>query len=230
MKRYVAEAVGTFVLVFGGVGAMVLAGYYIGLVGVAFAFGLALLAMVFAIGPISGCHINPVVSVGFWVAGRMRARDLPGYMIAQVVGAMVAAALVLVIAKGTSAGYDPAVAGFAANGYGDYSPGGYSLLSCFIVEAVLTLFLVFTYLAATDARATAALAGIPIGLVLIVIQLIGIPVTNTSVNPARSMATAAFVGGWALTQLWLFIAAPLVGAVLAAILYRVLRPSQEQPS
>jgi aquaporin Z len=221
MNRYVAELVGTFVLVFASCGSAVLAGDKIGFLGVSLAFGLSLLAMVYAIGPISGCHINPAVTVGLLITKKMEAKHAPGYIIAQVGGAILAAALLLLIVKGTPAGYDPAVAGFAANGYGDHSPGHYNLLSALLVEIVLTFFLVFTVLGATDLRAPVGFAGIPIGLVLTLIHLLGIPVTNTSVNPARSIGPAVFVGGWALSQLWLFIVAPLIGAGLASVVYMV---------
>jgi len=223
MKRYVAEAVGTFVLVFGGCGSAVLAGDKIGFLGVSLAFGLALLAMVYAIGPISGCHINPAVTVGLLLSKKLDARYAGGYVIAQVVGAVVAAGVLLLIAKGLPAGYDPAVAGFAANGYGAHSPTGYGLGAALVAEIVLTAFLVLTVLGATDISAPVGFAGIPIGLVLTLIHLVGIPVTNTSVNPARSIGPAVFVGGWALSQLWLFVLAPLLGAVLAVRVYKAVR-------
>jgi aquaporin Z len=219
MNRYIAELVGTFVLVFASCGSAVLAGDKIGFLGVSLAFGLSLLAMIYAIGPISGCHINPAVTLGIVISKKMDAKYAPGYIVAQVLGAIVAAGLLLLIVKGGPGGYDPSVAGFAANGYGDHSPGRYDLMSAFIVEVVLTFFLVFTVLGATDIRAPVGFAGIPIGLVLTLIHLVGIPVTNTSVNPARSIGPAIFVGGWALTQLWLFIIAPLIGAAVAAAVY-----------
>src|SRR5438093_5199970 len=220
MRAYLAELLGTFVLVFGGVGSAVLAGEKIGNVGVSLAFGLALLAMAYAIGPISGCHINPAVTVGLLLSKRMDARYAVGYVVSQVVGAIVAAGVLLLIAKGLPTGYDPAVSGFAANGYGEHSPAHYSLGAALVVEVVLTAFLVLTVLGATDISAPVGFAGIPIGLVLILIHLVGIPVTNTSVNPARSIGPALFVGGWALQQLWLFLVAPLLGAVLAAVVYK----------
>ena len=227
MNKYVAEFVGTFVLVFASCGSAVLAGDKIGFLGVSLAFGLSLLAMVYAIGPISGCHINPAVTVGILLSKKMESRYAVGYIVAQVVGAVAAAALLLLIAKGAPGGYDPSVAGFAANGYGEHSPGGYNLLSAFLVEIVLTFFLVFTVLGATDIKAPVGFAGVAIGLVLTLIHLVGIPVTNTSVNPARSIGPAVFVGGWALSQLWLFIIAPVVGAAIAAALYRVThRPAE----
>ena len=227
MNRYVAEFIGTFVLVFASCGSAVLAGKEIGLLGVSLAFGLSLLAMVYAIGPISGCHINPAVTIGVLISKKMDSRYAAGYIAAQVLGAILAAGLLLVIVKGGPTVYDPAVAGFAANGYGDHSPGRYNLLSAFLVEVILTFFLVFTVLGATDIKAPVGFAGIPIGFVLTLIHLVGIPVTNTSVNPARSIGPAIFVGGWALSQLWLFIIAPIVGAAVAAALYMVThRPSE----
>ncbi len=221
MNKYLAELVGTFVLVFASCGSAVLAGDKIGFLGVSLAFGLSLLAMAYAIGPISGCHINPAVTVGLLVSKKMDAKLAPGYIIAQIIGAIAASAILLLIAKGIPAGYDPTVAGFAANGYGDHSPGGYSLQSAFLVEVILTFFLVFTVLGTTDIKAPVGFAGIAIGLVLTLIHLVGIPVTNTSVNPARSIGPAVFVGGWALSQLWLFIVAPIVGALVAAGVYAV---------
>lgn len=221
MNRYVAELVGTFVLVFASCGSAVLAGDEIGFLGVSLAFGLSLLAMVYAIGPISGCHINPAVTVGILMTKKMDAKYAPGYIVAQIVGAILAAAILLLIVKGTPSGYDPSVAGFAANGYGDHSPGRYNLLSALVAEIVLTFFLVYTVLGATDIKAPVGFAGIAIGFVLTLIHLVGIPVTNTSVNPARSIGPAVFVGGWALSQLWLFIIAPVIGAVLAALVYNL---------
>ncbi|MBV8811214.1 MAG: aquaporin Z [Acidobacteriaceae bacterium] len=220
MSRYFAEFVGTFVLVFGGCGAAVLAGDKIGFAGVAFAFGLSLLAMVYTIGHISGCHINPAVTLGLLIAKKFESRYAVGYWVAQILGAIVAAACLLIIAKGTPNGYDPGALGFAANGFGAHSPGHYGLGAAFFAEVILTFFLVLTVIGATDLKAPVGFAGIPIGLVLVLIHLVGIPVTNTSVNPARSIGPALFVGGWALGQLWLFIVAPLVGAVLAAVVYR----------
>lgn len=223
MKKYFAELVGTFVLVFGGVGSAVLAGEKIGYVGVSLAFGLSLLAMVYAIGPVSGCHINPAVTAGAWLSKRIAGKDAVLYMLAQVLGAIIAAAVILFIAQGIAGGYDPTQSGLGANGYGPHSPGQYALRAAFVAEVILTMFLVLTVLAATDSRAPAGFAGIPIGLVLTLIHLVGIPVTNTSVNPARSIGVAVFVGGWALQQLWLFIVAPLAGALLAAAIYGAIR-------
>jgi aquaporin Z len=223
MKRYLAELIGTFVLVFGGCGAAVLAGGKIGFAGVAFAFGFSLLAMVYAIGPVSGCHINPAVTLGLLLSGKFEAKYVPGYVIAQIVGAIVAAGVLLIVAGGTTGGYDPSAAGFAANGYGAHSPGGYNLMAAFVAEVVLTFFLVFTVLGSTDIKAPVGFAGLPIGIVLVLIHLVGIPVTNTSVNPARSIGPALFVGGWALGQLWLFIVAPLIGAAIASAMYGIVR-------
>ena len=223
MKRYLAEFIGTFVLVTGGVGSAVLAGEKIGFLGISLAFGLSLLAMAYAVGPISGCHINPAVTVGLVIAGKLPKRDVPGYLIAQVAGGVVAAGLVLLIAQSAPAGYSPGSAGLAANGFGDHSPGHYALAGGFIAEVVLTFLLVLTVLGATDVRSPAGFAGLPIGFVLTLIHLVGIPVTNTSVNPARSIGPALFVGGWAIEQLWLFIVAPLGGAVLAALVYAAIR-------
>lgn len=222
MKKYIAEMIGTFVLVFGGCGSAVLAGEKIGFLGVSLAFGLTLLTMAYAIGPISGCHINPAVTIGLFVSKKMDSRDVAGYIIAQIIGGIVAAALLLVIAKGVAGGYDPTLTGFAANGYGSHSPGRYNLISALLAEVILTFFLMFTVLGATDIKAPVGFAGIPIGFVLALIHLVGIPITNTSVNPARSIGPAVFVGGWALSQLWLFIIAPIAGALIAAVVYRVI--------
>jgi aquaporin Z len=226
MKKYIAEMVGTFVLVFGGCGSAVLAGEKIGFLGVSIAFGLTLLAMAYAIGHISGCHINPAVTVGLLISKKMDSRDAAGYIAAQIIGGILAAAFLLVIAKGVAGGYDPTLTGFAANGYGDHSPGHYNLISAFVAEVILTFFLMFTVLGATDIKAPVGFAGIPIGLVLALIHMVGIPVTNTSVNPARSIGPAVFVGGWALSQLWLFIIAPIIGAIIAAVIYRVIGTSR----
>jgi aquaporin Z len=219
MNRYLAELVGTFVLVVGGCGSAVLAGDKIGFLGVSLAFGLSLLAMVYVIGPISGCHVNPAVTLGLLLTKKFEGRYVAGYVIAQIVGAIVGAAVVWLVASGGPGGYDPAIKGLAANGYDAHSPGGYGLVAALAAEVVLTFFLVFTVLGATDIKAPVGFAGIAIGLVLTLIHLVGIPVTNTSVNPARSIGPALFVGGWALAQLWLFIVAPLVGAAAAAGVY-----------
>lgn len=223
-KRATAEFFGTFWLVFGGCGSAVLAAAFpalgIGFAGVALAFGLTVLTMAYAIGHISGCHLNPAVSVGLVAGKRFPASELLPYIIAQVAGAIAAAGVLLIIAGGRP-GFDVA-AGFASNGYGAHSPGGYSLLACFVAEAVLTMFFLFVILGATDKRAPAGFAPIAIGLCLTLIHLISIPVTNTSVNPARSTGPAIFVGGWAIGQLWLFWVAPIVGAVVGGIVYSAI--------
>jgi aquaporin Z len=220
-KRAIAEFIGTFWLVFGGCGSAVLAAAFpnlgIGFLGVSLAFGLTVLTMAFAIGHISGCHLNPAVSVGLVVGKRFPASELWAYVVAQVAGGIVAAAVLYVIASGR-AGFDLA-GGFASNGYGAHSPGGYSLMACLVAEVVLTFMFLMIILGATDRRAPQGFAPIAIGLGLTLIHLIGIPVTNTSVNPARSTGPALFVGGWALEQLWLFWLAPLLGAAIAGVLY-----------
>jgi len=224
MNKYAAEFVGTFWLVLGGCGSAVLAAAFpnvgIGLLGVSFAFGLTVLTMAFAIGHISGCHLNPAVSVGLWVGGRFSAKDLVPYIVAQVAGALVAGGVLYLIASGQT-GFD-ASAGFASNGYGAHSPGGYSLLAAAVCEIVMTAMFLVIILGATDRRAPAGFAPIAIGLGLTLIHLISIPVTNTSVNPARSTGVAVFAGGWAISQLWLFWVAPLIGAVLGAWVYRLI--------
>ena len=223
-NRALAEFIGTFWLVLGGCGAAVLAAGFphlgIGFLGVALAFGLTVLTMAFAIGHISGCHLNPAVSFGLVVGGRFKAADLPAYVIAQLLGACVAAGVLYLIASG-KAGFDLS-AGLANNGYAEHSPGGYSLLSALVCEIVMTFMFLIIILGATDARAPQGFAPIAIGLGLTLIHLISIPVTNTSVNPARSTGPAIIVGGWALQQLWLFWVAPLVGAGLAGVVYRWL--------
>jgi aquaporin Z len=223
-RRLAAEFVGTFWLVLGGCGSAVLAaafpGVGIGLLGVSFAFGLTVLTMAFALGPISGGHFNPAVSVGLAVAGRFKASELIPYAFAQVLGAIAAAALLYLIASG-KAGFDLS-GGLASNGYGEHSPGKYSALSAFVTELVMTFMFLFIILGATDKRSAASFAPIAIGLALTLIHLISIPVTNTSVNPARSTGPAVIVGGWALAQLWMFWVAPLIGAALAGVTYRWL--------
>jgi len=219
-----AEFFGTFWLVFGGCGSAVLAAAFpsggIGLLGVSLAFGLTVLTMAYAIGHISGCHLNPAVTAGLTVARRFSSQDALAYMVAQVAGASGAAAVLFVIARGAP-GFDLS-AGFAANGYGEHSPGSYSLLACAVAEFVLTFFFLFVILGATDTRAPSGFAPIAIGLALTLVHLIGIPVTNLSVNPARSTAPALFVGDWAIRELWLFWAAPLAGGVLAGVVYPLL--------
>jgi aquaporin Z len=221
-NRAVAEFVGTFWLVLGGCGSAVLAATFldvgIGLLGVSFAFGLTVLTMAYAIGHISGCHLNPAVSLGLMAAGRLKVVELPAYVAAQILGGIAAAGLLYFIASGT-AGFDLS-GGLASNGYGEHSPGGYSMLVGFVTEVVMTLMFLLIILGATDERAPKGFAPIAIGLGLTLIHLISIPVTNTSVNPARSTGPAVIVGGWALSQLWLFWVAPLVGAALAGLAYR----------
>jgi aquaporin Z len=223
--RAAAEAIGTFWLVLGGCGSAVLAAAFpdvgIGLLGVSFAFGLTLLTMAYAIGHISGCHINPAVSFGLAAGNRFPGSELAPYIIAQVIGALAASFVLYLIASGKP-GFDLVASGFAANGYGAHSPGGYSLFSAAVCEVVMTYMFLLVILGATDKRAPAGFAGLPIGLSLVLVHLISIPVTNTSVNPARSTGPAVFVGGWALEQLWLFWVAPIIGAVLAGLTYRWL--------
>jgi len=223
MKKYAAELVGTFVLVFGGCGSAVLAGDKIGWLGVSFAFGLSLLAMAYAIGPISGCHINPAVTLGLLLRGKITPRDAGAYVVAQILGGILAGGILLLIVKDQPGGYDMATNGFALNGYGGHSPKHFGMMAAFIAEVVLTFFLVLTVLGSTDNKAPTGFAGLPIGLVLVLIHLVGIPITNTSVNPARSIGVAVFAGGWAISQLWLFIVAPLIGAALAAVVFGALR-------
>ncbi len=231
VKCYLAELIGTFVLVFGGVGSAVLAGSHIGLVGISFAFGLSLLAMIYTIGPISGCHVNPAVTLGVLLAKKIGGKDAVFYVVAQCIGAIIASAAIWYIASGTAAGYDPSVSGMGANGFGLHSPDGYALGSCFLVEVILTMFLVLTVLGSTHVAAPVGFAGLAIGLVLTLIHLVGIPVTNLSVNPARSLGPALFVGGWAIQQLWLFIVAPLIGAVLASLAFGAIQtPLVELPT
>jgi aquaporin Z len=224
MKPYGAEFLGTFWLVLGGCGSAVLAAAFpnvgIGLHGVSLAFGLTVLTMAYAIGHISGCHLNPAVSIGLWAGGRFPASRLAPYLVAQVLGGIAAGAVLYVIASG-AAGFD-AAKGFAANGYGAHSPGGYTLVAALVTEVVMTMFFLLVILGATDKRAPAGFAPIAIGLALTLIHLISIPVTNTSVNPARSTGVALFAGDWAIAQLWLFWVAPIVGGLLGAATYRLI--------
>jgi aquaporin Z len=228
MKKLLAEFIGTFWLVLGGCGSAVLAaafpGLGIGFVGVAIAFGLTNLTMVYAIGHISGSHINPAVSVGLWAGGRFESKELAPYIIAQMLGGLLAAAILYLIASGKP-GFE--MGSFAANGYGEHSPGGYSMQSALICEIVMTFMFVLIVLGATHPRAPKGFAGIAIGLGLTLVHLISIPVTNTSVNPARSTSQAIFAGGWALNELWMFWVAPIVGAILAGLVYRALAPVKE---
>jgi aquaporin Z len=224
MKRYAAEFFGTFWLVLGGCGSAVIAAAFpdvgIGLLGVSLAFGLTVLTMAYAIGHISGCHLNPAVSIGLWIGDRFPANQLLPYIVAQVLGAVAAGGVLFLIASG-KAGFEVS-AGFASNGYGEHSPGGYSLLAALVTEVVMTMMFLLIILGATDKRAPQGFAPIAIGLGLTLIHLISIPVTNTSVNPARSTGVALYVGGWAISQLWLFWIAPIIGAVLGGIVYRFL--------
>lgn len=221
LKRSTTELLGTFWLVLGGCGSAVLAASGIGVLGVALAFGLTVLTMAFAIGHISGCHLNPAVSLGLYVGGRFPAKELPAYIIAQVIGGVLAAALIYFIASGKE-GFDLAASGLASNGYGEHSPGGYSMAAGFVTELAMTAMFILIILGATDKRAPSGLAPIAIGLALTLVHLISIPVTNTSVNPARSTGPALLVGGWAIEQLWLFWVAPLLGAIIGGVSYRWL--------
>jgi len=222
MKKIIAEFIGTFWLVLGGCGSAVLAAAFpavgIGLLGVALAFGLTVLTMVYSLGPISGAHLNPAVSIGLWIGGRFSIKELLPYIAAQILGAIAAAAVLYVIATGNGS----TIGGFAANGYGEHSPGSYNLVSALVCEIVMTFMFLIIILGATDERAPKGFAGIAIGLGLTLIHLISIPVTNTSVNPARSISQAIFAGGWAIEQLWLFIVAPITGAIIGGIIYKLI--------
>jgi aquaporin Z len=224
MNKYLAELFGTFWLVLGGCGSAVLAAAFpevgIGLLGVSLAFGLTVVTMAYAIGHVSGCHLNPAVSIGLWVGGRFPANQLMTYITAQVIGGLAAGGVLFIIASG-SPGFDVA-AGFASNGFGEHSPGGYSMYSVLICEVVMTAMFLLIIMGATDSRAPQGFAPLAIGLALCLIHLISIPVSNTSVNPARSTAVAAYVGDWAMAQLWLFWVAPIAGAVIGAIIYRLI--------
>ena len=224
MKKYGAEFIGTFWLVLGGCGSAVLAAAFpevgIGLLGVSLAFGLTVLTMAFAIGHISGCHLNPAVSFGLWAGGRFSAKELPPYILAQVLGGVTGGGVLYLIASG-QAGFDVS-SGFASNGYGAHSPGGYSLFAALLTEVVMTMMFLLVIMGATDDRAPQGFAPIAIGLCLTLIHLISIPVTNTSVNPARSTGVAIFTGGWAIQQLWLFWIAPIIGGMLGAVIYRFI--------
>ena len=228
MKKLVAEFIGTLWLVLGGCGSAVLAAAYpelgIGFVGVAIAFGLTVLTMAYAIGHISGAHLNPAVSIGLWIGGRFDKKELLPYIISQILGAITGATVLYIIASG-KAGFE--IGGFAANGYGEHSPGGYSMLAAFVTETVMTFMFLIIILGATHSKAAKGFAGLAIGLGLTLIHLISIPVTNTSVNPARSTSQAIFAGGWAIDQLWLFWVAPIVGAALAGLVYKYMSPEKE---
>lgn len=225
MKKYLAELVGTFWLVLGGCGSAVLAAGFpdvgIGLLGVSLAFGLTVLTMAYAIGHISGCHLNPAVTFGLWAGGRFESKDILPYVLAQVIGGVIAGGVLYVIATG-QVGFDIGASGFASNGYGEHSPGGYSFMAALVSELVMTGVFLFVIMGATDARAPKGFAPIAIGLCLTLIHLISIPVTNTSVNPARSTGVAVFVGDWAMSQLWLFWVAPIVGGMIGAIIYKIV--------
>lgn len=228
MKKLTAEFIGTLWLVLGGCGSAVLAAAYpelgIGFTGVSIAFGLTVVTMAYAIGHISGCHLNPAVSIGLWMGGRFDKKDLPPYIAAQVLGGIAGAGILYLIASG-KAGFE--TGGFAANGYGENSPGGYSMLAALVCEIVMTFMFLIVILGATHSKAPQGFAGLAIGLALTLIHLISIPVTNTSVNPARSTSQALFAGGWALGQLWLFWVAPIIGAVLAGLVYKMISPEKE---
>ncbi|MCF2971821.1 aquaporin Z [Synechococcus sp. Nb3U1] len=231
VKKYIAEGFGTFWLVLGGCGSAVLAAAFpdlgIGLLGVSLAFGLTVLTMAYAIGHISGCHLNPAVSVGLWASGRFPTYQVIPYIVAQVIGGIVAGGILFLIASGQP-GFNVS-AGFASNGYGEHSPGGYSLLAALVCEVVMTMMFLLVILGATDSRAPQGFAPIPIGFCLTLIHLISIPVTNTSVNPARSTGVALFVGDWAVAQLWLFWVAPIIGALLGSLIYKVISGEVELP-
>ena len=219
MKKYFAELIGTAALVLVGCGSAVIAGSHISYTGIAFAFGLTVLVMVYAIGPISGCHINPAITVAMWVANKIKGKDAIFYIVAQCLGGIIGAGVLWLIARGLP-GYTLAVSGLGQNGYGAHSPAGYSLLSCFIAEVVLTALFLFVIFGATHKDAPKGFAGIAIGFSLVLIHLVGIPITGTSVNPARSLGPAVFVRGAALSQLWLFIVAPIIGGIIAALIWR----------
>jgi aquaporin Z len=219
VKKYVAELIGTLALVLVGCGSAVIAGDKIGFAGIAFAFGLTVLVMVYAIGSISGCHINPAITVAMLVAGKIKGKDAVGYIIAQCIGAIAGAAILWAIASGLD-GYSLAANGLGQNGYGAHSPAGYSLVACFIAEVVLTALFLFVIFGATHRDAPKGFAGVAIGFSLVLIHLVGIPITGTSVNPARSLGPAVFVGGDALSQLWLFVVAPIIGGIIAAVVWK----------
>jgi aquaporin Z len=223
-QKFAAEFIGTFVLVLGGCGTAVLAGSHVGWLGVAIAFGLTVVAMAYGLGHISGAHLNPAISLGAWAGGRLPGKDLLYYVIAQVIGAIAAATVLYFIASGTS-GFS-LKDGFAANGYGEHSPGGYGVVAAIISEFVLTFIFVLVFMGSTDSRSPKGFAGLSIGLTLTLIHLISIPVTNTSVNPARSISQAVFVQDWALAQLPLFIVVPSLAAILAGVIYKIFAPKQ----
>jgi aquaporin Z len=223
MKKNIAEFFGTFWLVFGGCGSAMLAAAFpevgIGLVGVSFAFGLTVVTMAYSIGHISGAHLNPAVTIGLWAGGRISAKEIAPYVVAQLLGGIAAAALLMFIVTGNGS----SIGDFAANGYGDHSPGKYNMLAAFAMEFVMTMMFLFIILGATDEKAPKGFAGLAIGLALTLIHLVSIPVTNTSVNPARSLSQALFVGDWAMSQVWLFFAAPILGAIVGGVIYKYLK-------
>jgi aquaporin Z len=225
-RKAAAELLGTFWLVLAGVGSAVIAGHWIGPAGIALAFGLGVLTMAYGVGHISGAHFNPAVTVGMWTAGRIPGSDVLPYVIAQLAGAFLASWVILLIAQAVPGGYHASVGGLGANGFGDHSPAGYSASGAFLAEVVLTFVFLMVIIGATSKRGVTGLAGIAIGLCLTAIHLVDIPITNCSVNPARSTGPALFVGGWALSQLWMFWVGPLLGAVLAGLTARVLEPDQ----
>lgn len=226
MKKNLAEFIGTFWLVLGGCGSAMLAAGFpdlgIGFAGVSLAFGLTVLTIVYALGHVSGAHLNPAVSIGLWVGGRFEAKEVLPYVISQILGGLAGAGILYIIVTGNGS----PIGSFAANGYGEHSPGGYNLMSAFVTETVMTFMFLLVILGSIDKKAPAGFAGISIGLCLTLIHLISIPVTNTSVNPARSISQALFVGGWAIEQLWLFILAPIIGAALAGIVYKVFETKE----
>ncbi|OPX62823.1 MULTISPECIES: aquaporin Z [unclassified Methanoregula] len=228
-NKYLAELIGTFVLVFIGCGSAVIAGKEVGFLGISLAFGIAVLVMVYAIGPISGCHINPAITIAMLVNGKITSKDAGVYIICQCIGAIIAAVLLLVIMSGLPS-YNIAVNGLGQNGYGEASPGGFPLMSGLIAEVILTFIFLMVIFGATSKAAPAGFAGIAIGLSLAIIHIVGIPVTGVSVNPARSLGPALLVGGTALAQLWLFIVAPIIGAVLAAVVWKYLFEASASPA
>lgn len=233
MQKYAAELLGTFILVFGGCGSAVFSAAFpsvgIGLLGVSLAFGLTVLGCAYALGPVSGCHLNPAVTLGLCAGKRFAWRDAPGYIVAQLLGAVLASLVLVVLLKGQPGGYDPSVGGLAANGFGDHSPGRFSLSAALLAEFVLTFIFLSVILGATSKKAITGFAGIPIGLTLCLVHLVGIPITNVSVNPARSTGPALFVGGWALAQLWVFWLAPIAGGIAAGILAAWLHENDDPP-
>jgi len=233
LQKYAAELLGTFILVFGGCGSAVFSAAFpsvgIGLLGVSLAFGLTVLGCAYALGPVSGCHLNPAVTLGLCAGKRFAWKDAPGYIVAQLLGAVLASLVLVVLLKGQPGGYDPSVGGLAANGFGDHSPGRFSLSAALLAEFVLTFIFLSVILGATSKKAITGFAGIPIGLTLCLVHLVGIPITNVSVNPARSTGPALFVGGWALAQLWVFWLAPIAGGIAAGILAAWLHENDDPP-